>query len=98
MQLLVTLVRIKSDSDSSLSAIIGVMNEVRCIVCSESFENDLDPAIQYPADLTRTSVTNNWIVYWIEGAVVVKKWCEPINTPRRGWAAKTKKVPHSAKL
>ena len=26
--------------------IIGVMNEEFCIVCSESFENDLDLAIQ----------------------------------------------------
>ena len=23
--------------------------------------------------LVRTSVTNNWIVYWIEGTVVIKK-------------------------
>ena len=63
IQLLVTLVCIKPDSDDSLSVIIGVMAEERCIVCSDSFENDLDPAIQYPTDLTCTSVTNNWIVY-----------------------------------
>ena len=38
-------------------------------------ENDLDPAIpraiQYPP--ARTSVTNYWIVYRIEGAVAVSK-------------------------
>ena len=39
----------------------------------DSFENDLDPAIQYPTDLTLASMTNNWIMYRIEGAVVVKK-------------------------
>ena len=49
------------------------MDEERCIVCSESFEKNLDPAIQYPTDLTRTSVTNNWIVYQIKGTVAVKK-------------------------
>ena len=49
------------------------MDEEPCIVCSVSFENDLDLSIQYPTDVTCTSVTNNWLVYWIEGAVVVKK-------------------------
>ena len=49
------------------------MDEECCNVYSDSFENDLDLAIQYLTDLTRTSVTNNWIVYRIEGAVVVKK-------------------------
>ena len=49
------------------------MDEEHCIVCSESFENDLDPAILYLTDLTCTSVTNNWVVYQIEGTVVVKK-------------------------
>ena len=38
IQLLVTLVRIKPDSDNSLSVIIGIMDEERCIVCLESFE------------------------------------------------------------
>ena len=38
-----------------------------------SFENDLGLVIQYPTDLTCTSVTNNWIVYPIEDTVVVKK-------------------------
>ena len=42
--------------------------------------------------LVCTSVTNNWIVYRIEGAVVVRKPHEPISTPRCGWAAKTKRV------
>ena len=42
---------------------MGVMDEERCIEYSESFESDLDPAIQYLTDLTRISVTNNWIVY-----------------------------------
>ena len=52
IQLLVTLVHIKPESDNSLSVIIGVMDE-----------NDLDLAIQYSTDLTHTSVTDNWIVY-----------------------------------
>ena len=39
----------------------------------ENFENNLDLAIQYSTDLTCTSVTTNWIVYRIEGTVVVKK-------------------------
>ena len=46
IQLLVTLVCIKPESDDSLSVIIGVMDEECCTVCSESFENDLDWAIQ----------------------------------------------------
>ena len=62
IHLLVTLVRIKPKSDDSLSVIIGVMDG-----------NDLDLAIQYPTDLTHTSVTNNWILCQIEGAVVVRK-------------------------
>ena len=33
----------------------------------------LDPAIQHPTELSCTSVTNNWIIYETEGAVVVKK-------------------------
>ena len=72
-QLLVTLVRIKPESDNILSAIIGVMDEECCIVCSESFKKDLDQAIQYSTELICTSVTNNWVVYQIEGTVVVKK-------------------------
>ena len=36
-------------------------------------KNDLDLAIQYLTDLTHTSVTNNWVVYRIEGTDVVKK-------------------------
>ena len=42
--------------------------------------------------LVRTSVTNNWIVYQIVGAVMVKKTTGTINTSRCGWAAKTKRV------
>ena len=91
IQLLVTLVHSKPESKDSLSVIIGVMDEKCCIVCSESFENDLDLAIQCPTDLTCTSVTNNWIVYRIEGTVVLKKPREPINTPPRVWAARTKR-------
>ena len=37
------------------------------------FENHLDLAIQYLTELSHTSVTNNWIMYQIEGTVVVKK-------------------------
>ena len=91
IQLLVTLVHSKPESEDSWSVIIGVMDEKCCIVCSESFENDLDPAIQYPTDLTCTSVTNNWIVYQTEGAVVLKKPHEPIDTPPCVWAARTKR-------
>ena len=71
IQLLVTLVHSKPESEDSLSVIIGVMDEKCCIVCSESFENDLDPAIQYPTALTCTSVTKNWIMDQIEGAVML---------------------------
>ena len=35
-----------SQSGNSLSVIIGVMDEECCIICLESFENDLVPAIQ----------------------------------------------------
>ena len=63
IQLLVTLVYIKPESNDSLSVMIGVIDEECCIVCLESFENDLDPAIQYLPDFTHTSVTNNWILY-----------------------------------
>ena len=48
-----------SQSDNSLSMIMGVMDEERCIEYSESFESDLDQAIKYLTDLTRTSVTKN---------------------------------------
>ena len=59
--------------DNLLSVIIGVMDKECCIVCFESFENDLDPAIQYLTNLTRTSVTNNFFMHRIEGVVVFKK-------------------------
>ena len=77
---------------NSLNVIIGIMDEEHCIVYSESFESDLNLDIQYMTDLTRTSVTNNWIVYRTEGTVVVKKACQPINAPQCGWAAKTKRA------
>ena len=41
--------------------------------------------------LVCTSVTNNWIVYRIKGLLWLRKPHEPFNTPRCGWAAKTKK-------
>ena len=44
--MLVMPVHIKPESGDSLSVIIGVMDEECYIVCSESFENDLDLAIQ----------------------------------------------------
>ena len=40
------LVYVKTEVSHSLSVIIGVMDEECCIICSESFENNLDPAIQ----------------------------------------------------
>ena len=45
-QLLVTLTYVKAESCNSLNIIISVMDEERCIVCSESFENYLDLPIQ----------------------------------------------------
>ena len=42
--------------------------------------------------LVCTSVTNNWIVYRIKGLLWLRKPHEPINIPRCGWAAKTKRV------
>ena len=48
IELLVTLVCIKPDSEDSLRVIIGVMDEEQCILCLESFENNLNLAIQYP--------------------------------------------------
>ena len=63
IQLLVTLVHVKPGSDNSRSVIIGVMDEECCIVCSESFVNDLDPAILYPTNLMHANVINNWIVF-----------------------------------
>ena len=57
------------------------MDEEHGIACSASFENDLDPDIQYPSDLTRNSVTNNWTVYRIGCAVVVKKATQTYQHP-----------------
>ena len=39
----------------------------------QSFEDHLDPTIQYLTELSCSSVTNNCIMYQIEGAVLVKK-------------------------
>ena len=33
----------------------------------------IDPTIQYLTELSCTSVINNWIMYQIEGTVVVKR-------------------------
>ena len=62
-----------TQSDTEWSNLNGFQNSEHIIQCFHYITPMITLNESSLSGLVRTSVTNNWIVYQIEGAVVVKK-------------------------